>query len=258
MNFDFEVFLILTVAVTGIISLVDLLVFAPRRRREKEAAGLAPKEPLVTEYAKAFFPVLFVILLVRSFLFEPFRIPSSSMMPTLLVGDFILVNKFTYGVRLPLVHTEVLSVGEPERGDVVVFRFPEDPSVDFIKRVIAIPGDEVQYRDKQLIINGQLIEHEPLGLYQGSRMFGARMFAENLLGREFRILTRPVPNVQGALEVPPGHYFVMGDNRDDSRDSRFWGLVPEENIVGRAELIWMSWDLGGDGIALDRVGQRIR
>jgi len=217
-------------------------------------------EPVVVEYARSFFPIVLIVLLLRSFIAEPFRIPSGSMMPTLLVGDFILVNKFTYGIRLPVINKKVIELNEPKRGDIVVFRFPKDPSVDYIKRVIGLPGDKVVYSNKQLTINNVPVKEVSLGRYQGlgqgEDMTGAEELLEDLTGVEHDILVRNgSPSVEFAYVIPEGHYFVMGDNRDNSNDSRYWGPVPEANLVGKAFFIWMSWDLQKKGvIGFDRIG----
>ena len=285
MNFDFPAFLVLACVLTGGIWLLDALLFAPRRRRLAQEAGgetlaaggearqpAAYKEPVLVEYARSFFPVILVVLLLRSFLVEPFRIPSGSMMPTLLVGDFILVNKFAYGLRWPVLNTKFLELGDPERGDVVVFRFPQDPSIDYIKRVVGVPGDEIFYRDKTLYINGEAVEKTPLGTFNGvgsgRSMTGAQMFLERLDGLEHRILVNAMaPDLApgcrqllyGAVTVPENSYFVMGDNRDNSNDSRCWGVVPEGNLVGKAFAIWMSWDGMREGfpVAWGRLGNLI-
>ncbi|MGZ4957890.1 MAG: signal peptidase I [Methylomonas sp.] len=217
------------------------------------------KEPLMVEYARSFFPVVLVVLLLRSFLVEPFRIPSGSMMPTLLIGDFILVNKFSYGVRLPVLNSKIIEMGEPKRGDIVVFRFPKQPSVDYIKRVIGLPGDRIAYFDKKLYVNGQPIKQVSLGRYQGvgqgANMTGAELLEEDLQGVEHSILiSHGVSSVEDVFVVPQGQYFVMGDNRDNSNDSRYWGTVPEANLVGKAFFIWMNWDWENNGIAFSRLG----
>jgi signal peptidase I len=219
------------------------------------------------EYSVSFFPVILIVFLLRSFLVEPFKIPSSSMVPTLLVGDFILVNKFTYGIRLPVINRKIVELNSPKRGDVMVFRFPEDPSLDYIKRVVAIPGDRVEYRNKRLSINGQAVPLRQVEDYLSrERMQISSRFVETL-GVEHEILQdadapaafaggRSFPfadncNYNGGgltCNVPPGHYFMMGDNRDNSSDSRVWGFVPDENIVGRAFFIWLNLnDLGRFG-----------
>ena len=270
--------MVLLVAVTGLIWLVDVLLLAPRRRLLADAtsdgesveeggapAGARPSPahpPKLVEYARSFFPVFLVVLVLRSFLVEPFRIPSGSMMPTLLVGDFILVNKFSYGIRLPVTDTKIIDIGAPERGDVVVFRYPEDPSTPFIKRVVGVPGDEIAYYDKVLYINGEAVPQEVLGTYRGvgsgTNMTGASLRLEQLEEQPHEVLVQPgYPSAEGRMTVPADNYFVLGDNRDNSRDSRYWGTVPDENLIGRAFLIWMNWD-GGHGIDWSRIGDSIR
>jgi signal peptidase I len=255
MNFDFPLILVLASAITGIIWLLDALLL--RKGRAKEA-----KEPVVVEYAKAFFPVIFIVLLLRSFVAEPFRIPSGSMMPTLLVGDFILVNKFTYGLRLPVLNKKVLELGEPQRGDVVVFRYPDDPKVDYIKRVVGLPGDKVVYRGKILYINDVAMPQSDLGSYvgvgSGVSSSGSDLREEDLQGIKHHILVRGNSGgVEGELVIPPGHYFMMGDNRDNSKDSRYFGPVSEANLVGKAFVIWMNWDSVAGGVDWKRLGQSI-
>ena len=274
MHFDFAAFLVLATAVTGIIWLIDRLAFAKSRGERKE--------PVLVEYARSFFPVLLIVLVVRSFIAEPFRIPSNSMMPTLLTGDFILVNKFSYGIRLPVTDTKIIPLGEPMRGDVVVFRYPgypcagqaersgsrcgepatPVPRLDYIKRVVGLPGDVVEYRNKILTVNGERIAAVPEGSYvgvgSGREMTGAEMLQETLGEVEHKILVNPRvprrPDGEGVWRVPEGHYFVMGDNRDHSEDSRFWEFVPERNLVGRAFFIWMNWDGKNGGIDFSRPG----
>ena len=263
---DLELALVLGTAVTGLIWLAYALwhrLRSPSRGADGADEPGRTKEPWYVEYARSFFPVLLVVLLLRSFVAEPFRIPSGSMMPTLLVGDFILVNKFAYGLRLPVVHTRILDTGRPERGDVAVFRFPRRPSEDYIKRIVGLPGDRVAFRDKRLYINGERVPVEILGRYEGDgageAMTGARLLEERLGGVHHRILEWPErPTPQGEVEVPEGMYFVLGDNRDNSNDSRFWGFVPEGNLVGRAMLIWMNWDPVENTVRLERLGDRIR
>jgi signal peptidase I len=270
MNLDFPTLLVAATFLTGIIWALDAWLWAPKRRARAEAAGddanareAALKEPTVVEYAKSFFPVILAVLLLRSFLVEPFRIPSGSMMPTLLVGDFILVNKYTYGIRLPVINRKVIGIGEPERGDVVVFRYPKDPGTDYIKRVVGLPGDHVQYRNKVLYINGEQIAQVPAGTYIGSgsglSASGASLRLEQLGDVQHEILIEAhKPNLETDFRVPEGEYFVMGDNRDNSNDSRFWGTVPEENLVGRAFLIWMNWDSANGGVSWGRIGEGIQ
>ena len=184
-------------------------------------------------------------------------------MPTLLNGDFILVNKFSYGLRLPVLNTKILSLGEPQRGDIIVFRYPENPKIDYIKRVVGVPGDRIAYYNKVLYINGKVAQQQPVGVYQtsggGAVMNGSTIIKENLLGVEHQSLIMPYrPDTSFEYQVPEGQYFAMGDNRDNSRDSRFWGTVPEQNLVGKAFFIWMNWDQKADKvIAWDRLGKGI-
>lgn len=268
MNMDFSAFMVLLVVVSGGIWAFDSLVLAPKRRGGTGGNGVegsqveSPPQPKLVEFARSLFPIFLIVLILRSFLVEPFRIPSGSMMPTLLVGDFILVNKFIYGVRLPVLNTEVIDISEPERGDVVVFRYPEDPSIPFIKRVVGLPGDRIGYYDKVLHINGKPIPQRSVGTYSdtgaGSDMTGADIRVEVLSGTEHTILIqRQAPSRSGEMTVPEGHYFVLGDNRDNSRDSRYWGTVPDENLIGKAFVIWMNWDWSSGGIAWGRLGDSI-
>ncbi|MDH5821382.1 signal peptidase I [Luteimonas sp. RD2P54] len=262
----FEIALVVLTLATGIIWLLDRLFFA--RRRAERAGLLEEKEPVVVDYAKAFFPVLAVVLILRSFVAEPFRIPSSSMMPTLLIGDFILVNKFAYGLRLPISNRKFIEIGAPERGDVVVFRPPHQPDQDWIKRVVGLPGDVVEYRDNTVYVNGEAFDYRPVGdgnyvgKGRGREMTGARLLVEGMPDREHQVLE--IPNLpytdpgQGEWTVPEGQYFVMGDNRDRSDDSRFWGSLPESQLRGKAFLVWMHWDGSAGGVGFDRIGGSIR
>jgi signal peptidase I len=261
MRLDFALLLVALTALTGLIWLADRLLFARRR------ATSGGKVPVVVDYARSFFPVILLVLLFRSFLYEPFKIPSSSMMPTLLIGDFILVNKFAYGIRMPVTNERLIETGAPERGDVVVFRYPKDPDIDYIKRVVGLPGDVISYRDKVLYINDDPVAQELIGLYvglgKGADMTDAEEKLERLPGAEHHILQRPgmyqsLPGEQ-RWRVPEGHYFVLGDNRDNSQDSRYWGFVPEANLVGRASVIWWTWDFQKPGIIdFKRLGTVIR
>ncbi len=286
---NFALILFVLVIITGVAWVADKLVFLPQRRRAADAAVAefdnqqarigerfadenAPatrarlrddklRQPWWLEYTASFFPVILVVFVVRSFVVEPFKIPSGSMVPTLLVGDFILVNKYDYGIRLPITNTKITEGRPLQRGDVVVFRYPKDESVDYIKRVIGLPGDIVSYEDKKLAINGKPVPEAPLPDYFDEERIGyAKQFEEDIDGRKNRILNNPAvpPFIVGAedypyrdnckydahgvtCKVPPGNYFMMGDNRDNSADSRYWGFAPDKNIVGRAFFIWMNF-----------------
>ena len=259
MNFALILFS-LTVA-TGLVALADWLWF------RKWRAADAP-EPWWIEYPKSFFPVILIVFLLRSFLVEPFKIPSGSMIPTLAIGDFILVNKFDYGIRLPVINKKIIELGEPKRGDVMVFRYPDDPSLDYIKRVVGLPGDQISYLNKRLVINGIEVKTDTLpDFLHRERIHYSRQFKEKLGEVEHSILLdddapASIPpmtqfpfrenclyNSQGVVcKVPAGHYFMMGDNRDSSADSRVWGFVPDANIVGRAFFIWFNFsDIGRIG-----------
>jgi signal peptidase I len=256
MNFALIMFVLLVV--TGGVWLLDRYLLAARR-------GEGVAEPWWVEYAKSFFPVILVVFVIRSFLVEPFKIPSGSMIPTLQVGDFIVVNKFTYGIRLPVINQKIIPLNEPERGDVMVFRYPENPSLDYIKRVVALPGDTVEYRHKQLLINGVAQAQEADGDYNyveaDLNFVHTEKRIETLGERKHALLVNPelptlhlnaVAEFKGRencqyehdmvrCKVPEGHYFMLGDNRDNSRDSRYWGFVPDNQIVGKAFLIWMNF-----------------
>lgn len=259
MNFALILFILLLA--TGALYAIDVLKF--RKLRARDA-----KEPLWVEWGASFFPVILVVFVLRSFVVEPFKIPSGSMIPTLLVGDFILVNKFTYGIRLPVINKKIIDVNSPQRGDVMVFRYPEDPSLDYIKRVVGLPGDKVAYQNKRLTINGVPVEVKKIDDYlHPERLYYSEQYVEKLGEVEHRMLNDSdapdfipdaarfpfrdncIYNHSGVIcTVPPGHYFMVGDNRDNSRDSRFWGFVPEQNIVGKAFFIWLNFgDLGRIG-----------
>ena len=266
MSLNFPLLLVIAVFVCGLLALLDLLILAPRRRAAiasyqgsvSQPDGVVVeklnKEPLLVEYGKSFFPVLFIVLVLRSFLVEPFQIPSGSMKPTLDVGDFILVNKFSYGIRLPVIDKKIIEVGDPQRGDVMVFRYPSDPAVNYIKRVVGLPGDTVRYTaDKRLFVNGESIAEQLVGSEPGT-LGSAELYKEKLVAAEHLIrkeMSRYRTPPDRTWTVPAGHYFMMGDNRDNSNDSRYWddpnipkgllGMVPDQNIVGKAFAVWMSW-----------------
>lgn len=265
MKIDFELVLFYAILVTGFICLIDYLFFASRRLRTQRNRGGVPVKPnFIIDYARSFFPILIIVFLLRSFLFEPFRIPSGSLEPTLLQGDFIIVSKFNYGFRLPVLHTKLFGDGAPVRGDVIVFRWPPNPSIDFIKRVIGVPGDHISYIDKELFINGQKVEQTFLknSLAEGEDgdSWEVQEKQEDLLGKTHRIFIDSKKTGQDYKDiiVPEGMYFVMGDNRDDSADSRYWGFVPEKNVIGKAVLIWASFGNGKYGVRWDRIGSVIR
>lgn len=288
---NFSLILFLLVLITGFFYVLDLLVFKPKRKMaaeealantsaavnmngeaEKRIRNQYMKQPLWLEYSASFFPVILFVFVLRSFVVEPFKIPSGSMIPTLLIGDLILVNKFTYGIRLPIVDKKIIPVSDPQRGDVMVFRYPHNPSLDYIKRVVGLPGDRVEYLNKQLRINGEVVDMSPQGEYlHPERMYYSPMFEERLGNTAHAVLIeRDVPafishakdfphrdrctytTAGVSCTVPEGHYFMMGDNRDGSNDSRYWGFVPDRNIVGKAFFIWMNF---GD---FKRIGTTIK
>jgi signal peptidase I len=289
MNVNFAAILFVGSIILGVPWLIDKIYLAPQRRRQAEAAvnqfdqkiergdiAVAPealahqreqiradltRQPLWLEYTAGFFPVILVVFFLRSFLYEPFKIPSGSMLPTLHVDDLILVNKFNYGVRLPVLNQKIINVGSPQRGDVMVFRYPLKPEQDYIKRVVGIPGDTIEFSDQRLSVNGQLTGFKPDGVFvESEKLQRYSQYSESLGKNDHKVLTdlnkrsqispqadfiKP-ENCRFTVEklsckVPEGHYFMMGDNRDNSADSRFWGFVPEENIVGRAFFIWMNF-----------------
>ena len=291
---DFSAVLLAIAVVTGLIWLVDIAVFRRFRENAARASGktLADiPEPGTVDYARSFFPVALAVLVLRAFIFEPFRIPSDSMMPTLVDGDFIIVNKFAYGLRLPVVNQKIVTIGEPQRGDVVVFRYPPDPRINYIKRLVGLPGDHVQVKDDKLIVNGQPVPTTDLGQYDDGCYEGMHLSAEQLGTHKHRMMFCPTPGEIGAeplptcnrnppvsyvcvaqqipgqpdrgdtptdMVVPPASYLMIGDHRDYSADGRVWGYVPEANLVGKATRIWFNWDWHRKGGPVwSRIGSRI-
>ena len=264
MNF-FELILVSGVIITGMLGGIaywlkpkpaPTLPLKVSKKEEAEGWG---------EQCRSIFKLLLLVLLVRTFVYEPFRIPSISMMPTLLVGDFILVNKWAYGLRLPLTNTKIVNIGEPKRGDVVVFRHPIQQNENWIKRIIGLPGDRVEYKNHRLTLNGKLISSRELnsfsGVGQGAEMTGASLKTETLTPQEHAVLEvdDPVSALKdGVWVVPKGQYFVMGDNRDRSADSRYWGFLPEKDLRGSASIIWMNFDGSASGVDWSRLGTQIK
>jgi signal peptidase I len=291
---DFSLVLLIIAVVTGVFWLLDVLVFRGQRAAVARRAGKDPgvvAEPGTVDYARSFFPVAVIVLLLRSFIFEPFRIPSDSMMPTLLDGDFIVVNKFSYGLRLPIINRKIVPIGEPQRGDVVVFRYPPDPSINYIKRLVGLPGDRVAVKDDKLIVNGVPVPTTDRGLFDDGCYEGMHLAQESLGRHDHLIMFCPTPGdiaVEplatcnrrqsrsyvcpasqdsglpdrgdwGEHVVPPGMYLMIGDNRDNSADGRYFGFVPDQNLVGKATRIWFNWDLQrSGGPAWSRIGSRIQ
>ncbi len=247
MDIDYSSVLTALTALTGAVWLLDVRWLRARRERAAPDAGMPAPDagmpvPWWVEYSIAFFPVLAIVLALRSFLFEPFQIPSSSMVPTLAVGDFVLVDKYSYGLRLPVLRSRIVPLGSPRRGDVMVFFPPGDPRY-FIKRVIGLPGDRIEYTDRVLRINGEAATRTRVTVPSDEREAGWQRHTETIGEREYTVREHPMaPRRPFSVTVQPRHYFLMGDNRDNSRDSRVWGQVPEANIVGRAVAIWLHWD----------------
>lgn len=274
MDFDFNLILVPVTLILFVIWLLDKFIFKQRKTKGKG------QENFIIAWAYDFWPILAVVLFLRSFLYEPFNIPSESMLPTLKVGDFILVNKFEYGVRLPLVHSKIISTGEPQRGEVVVFRYPENPRISYIKRVIGLPGDTIEMKNGELYVNGQAQNRQLLGqietnikvsqglmpiqMDQYQNQLGHHQFVSHQISatQKDALLTEQVRKEQNitmnqnwSYTVPQGQYFVMGDNRDQSEDSRYWGFVPEENLIGRAFYVWMHKEAGFNLPSFSRNGK---
>lgn len=260
MNLDFALVLTVLTSLSGLVWLLDILVF-----RKLAARSPGAQDPVLVEWARSLFPVLLIVLIFRSFAFEPFKIPSGSMIPTLLIGDFIIVNKYAYGLRLPVLNKKFIGIGNPETGDVVVFRKPGDEGVNYIKRVVGLPGDSVVYRSKQLFINGEAVPLEFRDPYTaadikcGNPRSNEQRYLEKLNAEGHNVLIRSGYNNRKPQSwiVPEGQYFVMGDNRDNSNDSRVWGFVPEHNLVGKAVLVWLNFDYKHGCADWSRAGDSI-
>ncbi len=264
MSVDFESLLVMATLLTGVVALLNKLIWS------KKPAAIENKKILVwfIEQSKSFFPILLIVLLLRSFLFEPFRIPTGSLEPTLDIGDFIVVNKFIYGLRLPVISGKIINIKEPKRGDVVVFRHPTEP-MDYIKRVIGLPGDHISYINKVLYVNGhemtQTFEDYSVEKDSDGNEMPVIEKEEDLAGVRHKIFLRKDPSTldasllpaQSSWVVPEGNYFMMGDNRDDSFDSRYWGFVPERYLKGQAILVWFSWDNQAHRVRWGRIGKRV-
>lgn len=249
---NFALILVALSAITGLIYLLDILFWAKNRTEQQKPNKLI-------EYSRSFFPVFFIVLLLRSFLVEPFRIPSGSLEPTLLVGDFVAVNKFAYGLRLPVVEKKIIPIADPKTGQIAVFRWPPEPSYDYIKRVIGTPGDKIGYHNKVLTVNGKEAK-QTFVEYTMDESSGRPVakYREDLNGVVHEIFIRPdMPAVDFDVIVPEGNYFMMGDNRDDSADSRFWGFVPDSYLRGKAFLVWMSWNGKTDNVRWSKIGRLI-
>jgi|TARA_B100001996_G_scaffold100829_1_gene75567 signal peptidase I len=263
---NFELLLVSLTAISGLIWFADYFLFKLKgvRLGIKNREYRQEKQSFVVEQCISFFPIFLIVLILRSFVFEPFRIPSASMMPTLLIGDFILVNKYEYGLRLPVIHDKFFDIKIPERGDIVVFRYPENPKIPYIKRIVGLPGDKIAYYNKTLYINDILADQTTSGEYpaygSGLTMIGSLLISENLGNIEHEILIDPERNsLEFVTKVPDSQYLVLGDNRDNSKDSRYWGFVPEQNLVGKAFLIWMNWDRKSkDVVNFRRIGKFIK
>lgn len=255
MSIDFLLVLVILVVVSGAIALLDMLFWA--KKREKDA-----KMPTLIEYARSFFPILFIVLVIRSFWVEPYRIPSGSLKPTLLVNDFVLVNKYRYGIRLPVINTKIISVDKPKVGEIAIFRWPIDPSIYYIKRIVGVAGDRIQYKNKTLYINGEEAPQTLIGHAADSNNEGYTWTVEkkrevlNNVPHEIYIIPER-PGEDFDIIVPEGMYYAMGDNRDASSDSRMWGYVPEKNLVGRASFVLLSWNKNKFRMRWNRIGKTI-
>lgn len=254
--FDLPFILTALVLVSGVITLIDVLFLAKKRATDK-------KQPLVIEYARSFFPILLLVWVIRSFIIQPYRVPTGSLEPTILPGDFIIVNQFAYGLRFPVLNTKFYNIGEPKRGDIALFHSVMGPEIILVKRVIGLPGDHIVYQDKVLTINGKVMSQTPDGMeLDMERGFSipAQVLIEHLGTVDHKIFTISGKNESEKIDVivPAGSYFMMGDNRDNSGDSRYFGFVPEKNLIGKAFGTWMSWDSEGANVRWNRIGKKIK
>ena len=253
--FDVPLILVLLTLLTGLLALLDIFYFSKKR-------AVSQKIPLVFDCARSFFPIILIILLIRSFIVQPYRVPTGSLAPTILPGDFIIVNQYAYGLRLPVLNVKFLEVGSPQRGDLALFRFPEDNQTIFVKRVIGLPGDRVEYKNKLLTVNGKVMTQFTAGMdtdIEQGIPIPVRVKFEHLDNKIHKIFNRPGYRTWESIDVvvPDNAYFVMGDNRDNSNDSREWGFVPEQNLIGKAFGVWMSWDSYKHKVRWDRIGNRL-
>ncbi|MCL5260525.1 MAG: signal peptidase I [Gammaproteobacteria bacterium] len=256
MSFDVPFILTSLVIICGLIALIDM-VFLAKKRPE------GTKRPIWIEYPRSFFPVLLLVLLVRSFLIQPYRVPSGSLEPTILPGDFIVVNQFAYGLRLPVLRNKIYSIGEPKRGDIALFYSTKDNETIYVKRVIGLPGDHIVYRNKTLTINGDRAWQTPVGMdldIENGFAIPVNVSMEQLPEVSHLIYTKPGYKIGENVDliVPENSYFMMGDNRDDSDDSRDWGFVPEKNFIGKVFGVWMSWNSDKNSVRWQRIGKRIK
>ncbi len=254
-DYNFAFYLTAATFLSGIIALADRLFW---RKKRTPTGG---KEPLIIDYARSFFPVLLLVWVIRSFVGQPYRVPTGSLEPTILPGDFMVVSQFSYGIRLPVINTKIIDIAQPKRGDIALFRWPINPSIIFVKRVVGLPGDHIVYKNKTLYINAKEMKQTLIGksfdIDPDGYKYPAYLKSEDLMGLKHQILLQVHgrESIDTDVVIPAGHYFMVGDNRDDSDDSRIWGFVPEENLVGKAQMIWLSWDSQAHTIRWDRIGR---
>jgi signal peptidase I len=258
--FDFPFILTSLVIISGLFAFIDILFFARKRAKKNK------KQPWFFEYARSFFPLLLLVWVIRSFIIQPYRVPSGSLAPTVFPGDFIAVSQFSYGLRLPVLNYKIVNIGEPKRGDIVLFHWPKNPGIIFVKRLVGLPGDHVVYKNKVLTINDETMKQEYLNKdldiepTNNYLPVPVQRKIENLQGIKHQIFVREEGGEDANIDVivPPNCYFMMGDNRDDSDDSRDWGCVPDQNLIGKAFVIWMSWDSGNNKIRWQRIGEMVK